>query len=319
MPSSLHGPPQRRRRGRARPHGWDAPRRLHLQRARPGWAIDEGGEEDVYAVRLAGAGYALGPVPLELPSSAANAILAANNNGRLRLSMECHAVADAAGRTAGALGLRPLLGAPARFLGGSISAATGLRGTVVVGALDLGDGDGEGEEDVTDELRFQDAHRHSHTQAILHLTCLRSRIKSAVHMAEIQYSILYTETWRAVERDHPIYDHIPYTLRKLIEILDEISANINFACFKRAGPWVIQRMVENHALALLHLEDVLLDFDEVLATGLGGQLYHESSWSNFPCIAALMACDDVMLTGGPTFLAALGCISVAKRQIICLR
>ncbi|XP_044949255.1 uncharacterized protein LOC123398874 [Hordeum vulgare subsp. vulgare] len=86
-------------------------------------------------------------------------------------------------------------------------------------------------------------------------------------MAEIQYSILYTETWRAVERDHPIYDHIPYTLRKLIEILDEISANINFACFKRAGPWVIQRMVENHALALLHLEDVLLDFDEVLATG----------------------------------------------------
>lgn len=35
----------------------------------------------------------------------------------------------------------------------------------------------------------------------------------------------------------------------------------------RADPWVIQRMVENHALALLHLEDLLLDFDEVLATG----------------------------------------------------
>ena len=68
------------------------------------------------------------------------------------------AVADAVGHgcTAGALGLRPLLGTPARFLVGSISGATGLRGRVVVGALDMGDGDGEGEEDVTNELRYVD-------------------------------------------------------------------------------------------------------------------------------------------------------------------
>ena len=33
---------------------------------------------------------------------------------------------------------------------------TGLGGRVVVGALDMGDGDGEGEEDVTDELRYVD-------------------------------------------------------------------------------------------------------------------------------------------------------------------
>ncbi|KAM3276744.1 hypothetical protein ACQJBY_044872 [Aegilops geniculata] len=145
---------------------------------------DEGGEEDVYSVGLAGPGSALGPVLLDFPSSVPQALVAANHNGRRRLSMECHAVADAVGhgRTAGALGLRPLLGAPTRFLGGSISGATGLRGRVVVGALDLGDGDGEGdgEEDVTDELRFQDAHRH--IQAILHLTSLRSRNKTAVHI-----------------------------------------------------------------------------------------------------------------------------------------
>jgi hypothetical protein len=121
---------------------------------------DEGGEghgeEDVYAVGLAGPGSALGPVLVDFPSSVPQALVAANHNGRRRLSMECHAVADAAGhgRTAGALGLRPLLGASARFLGGSISGATGLRGRVVIGALDLGDGDGEGEEDVTDELRY---------------------------------------------------------------------------------------------------------------------------------------------------------------------
>uniref|UniRef100_A0A453LBH4 Uncharacterized protein n=1 Tax=Aegilops tauschii subsp. strangulata TaxID=200361 RepID=A0A453LBH4_AEGTS len=152
---------------------------------------DEGGEghgeEDVYAVGLAGPGSALGPVLLDFPSSVPQALVAANHNGRRRLSMECHAVADAVehGRTAGALGLRPLLGAPTRFLGGSISGATGLRGRVVVGALDLGDGDGEGdgEEDVTDELRFQDAHRH--IQAILHLTSLRSRIKTAVHIVSV--------------------------------------------------------------------------------------------------------------------------------------
>ena len=67
------------------------------------------------------------------------ALLAANHNGRRCLSTECHAVADTVGHgcRAGALGLRPLLGTPARFLVGSISGATGLQGRVVVGALDM--------------------------------------------------------------------------------------------------------------------------------------------------------------------------------------
>ncbi|XP_044358786.1 uncharacterized protein [Triticum aestivum] len=103
------------------------------------------------------------------------------------------AVADAVGHgcTAGALGLRPLLGTPARFLGGSISGATGLGCRVVVGALDMGDGDGEGEEDVTNELRFQDAHRH--IQAVLHLIYVRSRIKTAVHRSHWVFYLLVKE------------------------------------------------------------------------------------------------------------------------------
>uniref|UniRef100_A0A8R7TN60 Uncharacterized protein n=1 Tax=Triticum urartu TaxID=4572 RepID=A0A8R7TN60_TRIUA len=49
-------------------------------------------------------------------------------------------------------------------------------------------GDGEGEEDVTDELRFQDAHRH--IQAVLHLIYVRSRIKTAVHCSHWVFYLL---------------------------------------------------------------------------------------------------------------------------------
>ncbi|XP_044361697.1 uncharacterized protein [Triticum aestivum] len=158
---------------------------------------DEGGEghgeEDINAVGLTGARSALGLVPVEFPSSVAQALLAANHNGHRCLSTECHTVADAVGHgcTAGALGLRPFLGTPARFLVGSISGATGLRGRVMVGALDMGDGDGEGEEDVTEELRFQDAHRH--IQAVLHLIYVRSRIKTVVHCSHWVFYLLVKE------------------------------------------------------------------------------------------------------------------------------
>ncbi|XBI82052.1 hypothetical protein VPH35_090829 [Triticum aestivum] len=49
----------------------------------------------------------------------------------------------------------------------------------------MGDGDGEGEEDVTDELRFQDAHHH--------MSGLRSRIKTAVHCSHWVFYLLVKE------------------------------------------------------------------------------------------------------------------------------
>ncbi|CAL5063386.1 unnamed protein product [Urochloa decumbens] len=86
-------------------------------------------------------------------------------------------------------------------------------------------------------------------------------------MAEIQFSIMHNETWRAAVRDHPLYDVCPLFLNKLAGSVAEFSTNIALACFKRPFSPIIQRMVENHALAVVHLHEVLLDFYEVLSSG----------------------------------------------------
>ncbi|KAL6845962.1 hypothetical protein ACP4OV_023410 [Aristida adscensionis] len=52
-------------------------------------------------------------------------------------------------------------------------------------------------------------------------------------MAEIQYSVMHTETWRAAVREHPLYDMCPLFLNKLARSAAEFSTNVDLACFKR--------------------------------------------------------------------------------------
>ena len=39
---------------------------------------------------------------------------------------------------------------------------------------------------------------------------------------EIQYSIMHNETWRAVVRDHPLYDMCPLFLNKVQLVLTQL-------------------------------------------------------------------------------------------------
>ncbi|XBI62618.1 hypothetical protein VPH35_043201 [Triticum aestivum] len=204
-PSSLPGVPQRRRRGRARPgrSGSGYPRSSTAPPPPP----REG--DSTWVMKVARATTRRTSMPWASREQDPRSALSPSSSRRpwhriysrptitdtavcLSLHGVPHRCRRGGARLHGrALGLRPFLGTPARFLVGSISGATGLRGRVVVGALDMGDGDGEGEEDVMEELRLQDAHRH--IQAVLHLIYVRSRIKTVVHCSHWVFYLLVKE------------------------------------------------------------------------------------------------------------------------------